>query len=41
MKRCYRKSAVVEKGMENKGEQCNDASIGAAAVGKKARLGTK
>ena len=33
--------AVMEKGMENKGKLCHDANIGAAAVGEKARLGTK
>ena len=37
--------AAVEKGIELKGEQkklwYHDASTGAAAVGKKARLGTK
>jgi len=33
--------AAVEKGMENKEEKNHDASIGAAAVGEKAHLGTK
>ena len=33
--------AVRDKGMEYKGEQNHDASIGAAAVGEKARLWTK
>ena len=32
--------SVVEKGMENKGK-LHDASIGTAAVGKKAHLGMK